>query len=83
MMVMKYRGGRKLVIYCAHFGMEANGVINPLIKLNKTIKKNIANMACSIVYDLFAIATPKPEIDRIISTEAKYIVPILPVGYNP
>ena len=39
MISMKYLGGIKAVMYCAHSGMEDIGVSNPLIKTKIMMKK--------------------------------------------
>lgn len=65
MISMKYLGGIKAVMYCAHSGMEDIGVSNPLIKTKIMMKKNMMNMACCMVFEKLDTISPKLEIANV------------------
>ena len=59
------------MIACAQPGIDAIGVISPLISTKIITKKNITNIVCCIVSDRLAIATPSPDIVTMKSAAAR------------
>ena len=61
MIWMKYRSGLNSVIFCAQPGMLLIGVNSPLIRISTIMKKNITNIACCIVSEVFDTSRPRPD----------------------
>ena len=71
------------VMYCAHCGIESIGVISPLMSWKIMMKKNIMYMLCCMVEEQLAIAIPSPDMTKLKSNVATYIVRVEPAGTSP
>lgn len=63
--------------------MDDIGVNIPPINTNINTMKNMRNMLCDIVAELFAIIIPIPDITKTNIIAAEYMAINEPVGTNP
>ena len=71
------------VMHCAHCGIDAMGVNNPLMSWNTMMKANMVNMLCSIVADILAMNTPRLDMTRLKRMAARYTSRTEPSGTSP